>query len=1293
MRPTPGELDVFACPLDGIALIEASAGTGKTWNICALYLRQLLEKNLPVARLLVVTFTRAATAELFARIRERIAAILRAPGGGAPDGDAFILGLIASARTAGLDADEMRRRLQGALAMFDEAAIFTIHGFCQRALVDAPFSAGLSYTLEINENDSEARLDATRDFWRREVASVDAALANYLLACGDSPERWAKWLKEAQAYPLAHALWEEDKDGDENGKNDIGALTSELDRAYSEARRLWDGGDAPRRAIDENLGGLNKKSYKPALIDEAFRQWMAWLTADDARAGAVQKNGQGDKLHMFSAATLENKTNKGLLPPVHPFFNAAQTLLNARASLGNALEAARRRLLRRFIEEAGAELRRNKQATRRVAFDDILYNTHEALTSGHQPWLAAALHTRYPVALIDEFQDTDPLQLAIFRRIYAEEGRHGTLFLVGDPKQAIYSFRGADLQTYLGARNLADAHYTLGTNRRSAPALVAACNRLFSANPAVFMEPGLDFRPVRAHEPALRLIDRTPSGEEERGRGAALRLWRIPRGGNGNEDGGARENNAGGERLLRHEARNRAAAASAAEIARLLAAGRRNEICIGARGLMPTDVAVLVRTHREGGIMRRALAAKGVGSVELSQGSVFASSEAEELKRVLLAVADPARERLLKTALATMLMGWNASALEHLADDDNELVRQFERFAAWRENWLRHGFAFMLWRWMDEAGVAARLLALDDGERRLTNLLHLAELLQQEAGSDSPAVLLRLFARRRAENDKSEDALLRLESDRNLVQIVTIHRAKGLQYGIVFCPFLFDGYTQINQDGPMKLWHDANGGQIADWRHAPAEEEQTRIKAFLASEQNAETMRLIYVALTRAVHRCYLVIGCYGKKSRKSVSYKESTHSLLNWTISGSGMTPADWQKTDTSPAEIDARWRALAIEHGSNAIPTMHGGVSETSVWGAEAHAEPYRGIPDLQVGVTQNEDAITLDDLPSGEGEPLPPEDGQAVFSAPRAPKVREGWRLGSFSALASGAAHEDAARDHDARIARATLPENSATSIPDNDILFFPRGALAGDCIHAVFESLDFTRPETRASAIARALAIHPQTTGDAAHLTRMLAGLVDHVLAAPLLTDDDGGLRLSTVSMARRLTELQFYLPAPRLDADALNHWLAACGYKMPKLTFRDLTGYLKGYIDLVFEHAGRYWVLDWKSNHLGNTPADYAPAALEAEMSRSAYHLQHLLYTVALHRHLGLTLPGYDYERHFGGALYLFVRGLRPGWQINGAPTGVYRHRASKSLIESLDTLLAGKLPASVPIPVPGEQTR
>ncbi len=1320
------ELDVLSCPLDGIRLVEASAGTGKTWNICGLYLRLLLERALPVESLLVVTFTKAATAELSGRIRARIAETVGVLEGAVAAEDPFVTRLIDAALGRGLTHEQIVTRLRLALQTFDEAAIFTIHGFCQRALADTPFAAGLPYELELVEDDSALRLEAVQDFWRREVAGggLSPLLADYLLQCGDSPQAWADMLQRHMARPCARARWDDAVAGEEDAhaacmptEDDVdgaaaaadegtqGLAARRLDAAYAALQALAGRLDEAVAAVLGALAGLNANSYKPEGVARSAAQWRDWLAAGHALQPLPA--GKDSKLALLAADTLAARATaagrkSGLAPPQHPFFDAAAELLAARAAVDDSLSSARLRLLRRFLEHTASDLRQRKRERRQIAFDDILWNAHRALHDGEQPWLAAALHARYPVALIDEFQDTDPLQFGIFDRIYHAEGRHGTLFLVGDPKQAIYSFRSADLFTYLAARERTDSRHTLRHNQRSAPALIEACNRLFGANPAVFMMDGLDYVRVGAgSRERAQLQDDTASGPVP-----PLQLWRIPRDESGDEAGGGEGNEeGGGSRLPRALALQRAALATAAEIARLLAAGAQGRVRIGDTPLAPADIAVLVRSHGQGARMRRALAAFGVGSVELSQASVYHTDDAEELERVLLAVAEPLRERRVKAALATAAMGRDAAALARLAEDEGALLATLDAFARWRELWLGRGFGVMLRQWMADEGVAARLLARPDGERRLTNLMHLAELLQQDAGSAAPEALLRTLASRRADPGGGEAIQLRLESDRNLVQIVTIHRAKGLEYGVVFCPFLFDGYNRNGGDGPMRAWHDDDGTLVLDYRAGAGDDAE--VKARLRREQQAEDLRLIYVALTRAVHRCYLVVGSYASLSFGRRNHSEGGRSLLNWMVAGAGMSAQEWAAHKPTPAGIDAHWRALvsAATHG---------------------------GQPVMQ-----------LSELPAGEGAPLaPPATAGQRPRAQRPPPLPSGWRVGSFSALISGASHERAAQDHDA----AALPAReirllaaNVADVPDvagvlaaddrgtapsgvseqaapaalelqaglrphapaaDDILRFPRGPAAGDCMHAVFETIDFTDPTGWDEAIDAALAMHPQSLADGGgsgargaeqsrlRLRRMLRGLLEDVLSTTLLEAEgeaEGGapaLRLAELPRARRLVELGFHLPAPRLSAGQLNAWLAAQGYGVPRLGFADLDGYLKGFIDLVFEHGGRFWVLDWKSNHLGDQPEDYAPARLELAMQAHGYHLQHLIYSVALHRHLARSLPGYDPARHFGGALYLFVRGVRPQWRIDGWAAGVFHHRCPPATLRALDDLLAARVPAA-----------
>ena len=1237
-------LDVFTCELSGIRQIEASAGTGKTWNICGLYLRLLLESRLEVQRILVVTFTNAATAELRERIRQRIVDVLAVlhAGEGGEGGDEFVGPLLRTLRERhGLADDDMTRRLELALATFDEASIFTIHGFCQRALADTPFTAQMPLAMELVRDDSDWVAEAANDFWRRRIAAddLDAGLAGHLVAAKDSPAGFAALLKRHLGKPLARAAWPDDLEA-------AAAMPSDaLAEAHAVARDLWHG---ERTAIDDllrrSLGALSAVTYKEDTLKATFAAWDELLRGDD---GLAALDLSPPKLDLLVAARLAKGTKKNQVTPRHEFFDVAERLLDLRARATRALAYARLALLRQLLDEGARAQRDAKRRQRVIAFDDMLFNLHDRLTRGDSPWLAGALKTRFPAALIDEFQDTDPLQFAVFKTIYTtptpDALSDAPLFFVGDPKQAIYSFRNADLHTYLEAGRHAAARYSLAENQRSSEPLIRAMNALFGANSRAFMLEGLDYQEV-----AFGKKPRQPFTDTSAPR-APLQVWTLPPA----DDG---------EPMFQRDAQAAVVAATAGEIARLLGAARRGEVTLGRapdeRPLAAGDIAVLVRSNAQGTLIRQALTARGVGSVELSQASVFRSSDAEELDRVLTAVLEPARERTLKAALSTELMGQDATAIAALSDDESALLDAVQRFAGWRDVWVQRGVGFMLRRWLAEDRVAGRLLSRPDGERRLTNLLHLVECLH-EAGERhaSPDTLLRWFQSQRVSPDADDATQLRLESDQNLVQIVTIHKSKGLEYPIVFCPFLWSAPRSGRGDGLTGVaYHDDEGHAVIDYGHEfLPDARKDDIKARLRLEDSAESLRLAYVALTRAVHRCVIVAGCY-RTAGKYPSATASTRSLLNWLVAGDGMTPGEWFEHKNGHAPILARWQALA--EGS-----------------------------DGAIGVTP---------LPLDEAATLAPSrrsaDTLAALPAPRT--LPHGWRIGSFSAIAHGAAHDRSGVDHDLRAVDSTRVPAPAPAASDwmpaeDDPLHFPRGPAAGEAIHLAFEQIDFTDRTTWRAGIAAALhklrtmGVADAPGDDGADLrARMLGRLLEGTLDTPLPLHTPRPLRLADLPSARRLVELEFHLPSHRLDADALNAALAELGVAMPRLSFATLRGFLKGFIDLVFEHEGRFFVLDWKSNHLGDTPAHYGHAAMADAMRDQGYHLQYLLYLVALDRYLRRRIAGYDPERHLGGAVYLFVRGVRPDWrQADGTPAGVFFHRPAAGAIARLSALFDERVTA------------
>ncbi|VVE88438.1 exodeoxyribonuclease V subunit beta [Pandoraea bronchicola] len=1246
------DLDVFGCDLDGVCLIEASAGTGKTWNICALYVRLLLEKQLTVEQILVVTFTNAATAELRERIRGRLAGLVAAmaPVFGEDDDAAnedaedefpdfdpdasddplfnvMIAGLIDRGEMA---PKAIRDCLQTALRAFDQASIHTIHGFCQRALAEVPFAAGLPFAYELVPDDNGVRHDLAVEFWRRVVeplAAQDDGFAAWLVDRKRSPGTLTDQLARRLKKPMSELRWPPAVDGDAQTSPDSALLAT-----YAVASDCWEAeasviADLMRAA----LPSYKKNIYHETSLAQAVSAWQRYLNARDA--GALLS----PKAELLTTTRLAKDIKKGETPPDHRFFEMADVLVRARADADERYAMQWLRILREWLTQAPDQLALRKRELRVVSFDDLLGNIARALTQ--HPDLADALRARYPCALIDEFQDTDPLQFAIFSAVYGQRATSapdetpGPMFMVGDPKQAIYSFRAADLHTYLAARENADAAYTLAVNQRSTPAIIEAGNRLFGANDRAFVLDGLEYPPVR---PGAR---RRPPFSDVR-EVADFTVWWLP-----DDD----------EPLSKDEAQQACARATAAEVARLLAGASRHEVRVGERPLAPADIAVIVQTHRQGALMKAMLAEHAVGSVELTQDSVFASEEAETLLRVLRAVESPGDVRALRAALATELFGLDATALYRMQTSeasDAEAIAWIERLQRYRQLWSDRGFSAMWRTLMRELGLAARLVAQSGGERRLTNFMHLAELAQARwAEQPGMPALLRWLASQRNVSG-GEEAQLRLESDQNLVQIVTVHKSKGLEYGVVFCPFLWDGAVRDGGSLDGLEYHD---GPTAVIDFTDAAGKGSPAAAALRQEQSAEQARLLYVALTRAVYRCYLAAGIYS--SRRSV--KEACGGMLNWLAAGQGMAFDAWitstVDTDERVATIRSAWKVLA------------GG--------------PLAVVP-LPTGAALDAGARVVHDA------------APEITTRASTRALREVWRIGSFSGLLAGmhtgpqlgggqlSAPERTRPDYDAQANAgptfALPPEGDDAWPPLDDILRFPRGPAAGESLHRVFELADFQSRAQWPHAVSRALRERPPGRGAEHNDTwrAMMMNMLADTLATPLRP----GLHLADVALTERLTEMEFTYPADAVSLDALRGLLRQFGYPDLPLDATVLRGYLKGFIDLVFRHSGQWWILDWKSNYLGTAPENYGADGLREAMAEHGYHLQYLLYTLALHRYLQRRMPHYDYDRDMGGSLYLFVRGVRPDWasaHLAGDDVpGVFFDKPSREMVEALDRLFA-----------------
>lgn len=1195
--PPTRPLDLLAEPLEEQRLVEASAGTGKTHTLADLYLRLVLEGDRTVDQILVVTFTVAATAELRERIRGRLEAARRGflRETAADPADSVLLGLLT--RTA--DRAAAARRLARAVQGFDEAAILTIHGFCQRVLRESAFESGQPFEAELIPDEGEILQEVVDDFWRKTLYEGPRLLVDYLLRNTWTPEGLAKTIRPYLGR-ASLAIRPPAPAGPPGAE-------ARYEAAYREAREIW---QADRAAVEALLRGqtaLHGGKYPPKSLAGWLEEVDAFLCPAEAHAA------WRERLQKFAAGSLAAGVKRGGAPPAHPFFDACGRLAEAWQPLAADLASRKRALELALLDYGRRELAIRKERRQLTAYQDLLSRLERALAAPHGAALAEGLRRRYTAALIDEFQDTDPTQYAIFRRIYGGSGL--PVFLVGDPKQAIFGFRGADIFAYLAAGRDARARRTLVLNWRSTPGLVQAVNAVFGGAREPFLFPEIAFHPVQAAEkPREALV--LPDDD-----GAPLRLRCLPR-----ADQGAP--------LAKGPAAEAATQATAAEIARLLAAAGRGEARIGGRPLAGGDIAVLVRTNAQADRIRAALLARGVSSVQLGEASVFASREAEEIERVLIAVAEPGREPAGRAALATDLFGLGGHDLEALLEDEAAWEARASAFQEYQALWRDQGFIQMFRRLMRAEGVAERLLAFEDGERRLTNALHLAELLHAAAAADHlgmEALIDWLAARRRDGEATPEEAQLRLESDEELVKIATVHKSKGLQYPLVFCPFLWDVSLRGPKEGLGVLFHDPEaGGRITLDAGSPRIEEA---QALADREALAESLRLTYVAMTRAEHRCTIVWGAINGGELSGLAY------LLH--------QPPDPEPGAELVATVCSRARAL----DDRELQT------------------------DLARLARRAEGTIAVEWLPR-ETAPLPaPAAGSpALLRARRfGGSIPRGWQVTSFSGLTAGAHRE--APDYDAFRAPEGRPAAGPAGRAFGDIADFPRGIRAGLFMHALFAGLDFARADRAAIEVAAEQSLREH--GFDAAWRSAVADMLERVLATPL--QPDAGLRLGGVERTERLDELTFHYPIARLDPRRLAVLLRSHGHaaavpgRVQELHFDPVHGYMTGAMDLVFAAAGRYYLADYKSNWLGQGPEAYRAARLPQVMTREAYDLQYLIYAVALARYLSQRLPDFRYERDFGGVFYLFVRGMDPA---RGGGCGVYHDCPSEALIHALDRFLA-----------------
>lgn len=1212
-------IDALTFPLSGTRLIEASAGTGKTYTIAALYVRLILGHGLSGTELLppdilVVTFTDAATKELRERIRARLTQAAGYFRNKAVDSDDFLQRLRADYPEELWSA--CAYRLELAANWMDEAAVYTIHGWCNRMLQQHAFDSGSLFRQEVDTDDQELLNQVVRDYWRQFFYPLSATACQAVYQLASTPDSLAQRLK-----PL---LFETEALGLDCADKEIADTFQawenwEIHRCILEtkAREQWlqNQPDLALLLTDASQNGwLNGNLYRKTGFDSKLQQMAAWATGDELDL---------DSLTKFARQKLQKGLTKAHQDKSPLFEQAAFQAIDTLAEhCATEIDIADN-ITRHAIKWIRARYETEKLRIARMTFHDMLTRLDSALQNQNGDRLADTIRQQYPIALIDEFQDTDPVQYRIIARLYPADADHGLgCFMIGDPKQAIYSFRGGDIFTYLKAHQATQGrHYTLGTNFRSTQALVAGVNQVFSHADSLQAEGAFCFKHDN-HNP-LPFIPVAAQGREDswvisQQSAPALTLWSL----------------ASDAAVGMPEYRQQMAETTASEIVRLL-----HSAAIGQTGfqnktgeispLQPADIAILVRSSHEAKVMRNALSNRQLRSVYLSEReSIYASPEAGDMLIWLKALAQPRDERKVRAALSTATLGWSYQTLQQLTLNESAWEQELERFLAYQQRWLKDGILPTLRQLMSDYELPTRLMHSPDGERRLTNLLHLAELLQQASSHlEGEAALIRHLAETIAASDQTaENSVIRLESDANLIKVITIHKSKGLEYPLVFLPFICSFREVGGRNNRYYRYHDENLNLRIDLS------KNDDIKAISDKERLQEDLRLLYVAITRARYACWLGIAAIKINSKSCQLDKSALGYLLGWQA---GMAGSELINRLTQ-----LKGSCLSID------------ICELP----EANASLYQP--------TQTH--LALD---------------RACLSSVN---INDYWWIASYSALQSeplntgmprlSIKQDEAENYREDKHSDETDPSTALQAIPASGIHGLPRGAGPGVLIHECLEQCaqsgfkTVRAHPTLGRQLIENVFIHTQWLDKHDLLQQGLNQWLNLALLP------DSSLSLSDLDTAHYQAEMEFLLGADNVDVmavDALIQRHTFSGQLRPRLLANQINGLLKGFIDLVFVHNGQYYVLDYKFNALGNSDADYTQPALDSAMLSKRYDLQAVLYLLALHRLLKTRLgDDYEYDNHVGGYVYLFLRGAQ------SATAGRMFAKPPKILIESLDALFS-----------------
>lgn len=1112
------EFNVLELSLKGKNMVEASAGTGKTYSIAILVLRLLLEEKKDISRILMVTFTNKAVGELADRVRKFVKTALRYledPGLEVEQEIKFII----DRQIKTSDKEAIAKLLKNALYNMDEAPIQTIDSFAGECLTSYAFETGRPFGQELITDYSKVVENSVQEFWRENITNKN----------DDEFKQLKKYISFKNFQQLVYSII--------NGKNYYydKHILNDLTKQEEKYREIWEANlEEYCSRIDnldvhlENVGPATKRNLK-----EEFRELAKFKKCIQLKRNHKALETLTEYLFEEEIQLYKN-WQSGWDAPVHQLFNTCAT---------------------KVTTEVNEYFSKNNLIT----YKQVLDKLHEKIKENDH--LQEILSNRYDAVFIDEFQDTNKTQYEIYDSAF---GKNNLIFYIGDPKQSIYGFRGADIESYTKAAQGIDHYHTMNVSFRSTENMTKALN--------VFFKPTDDFDTFHTAEPS-------ESAEEK----FSINYIPITSGKKDKNAVGVTDaaGNAVPLKIFTEEKKEDISYHSVTLVKNLLGPEYR----LNDKKIEPSNIAILVRNGYEGEDLKHKLTAAGIKAITVNDEKIFSAKEARSVSYLLEAVESPNRGTINR-ALLTELTHYSRRELVELDED-----RLSEMFRKYRELWVESGVYAMLRKFMDEFGVIHYLMKekSEDGLRSLSNLTQLAEILQQEElhNQAGPTGLRKyLNFQITSPNTVGDEYEQRIESDEDAVRIYNIHKAKGLQFPIVIAPYLD---LDDSKEWGFNTFRDPVDNVYKFYAKGLA---PVAAGDLYIQQNTQENRRLLYVTLTRAEYNCFV--------------FKQSG--------TDSALTPF-----------MEALHTNQKIE-----------GIIEISEF----------NLPE-DVEIDQDEQKT------ENWGEALKPGKNKLKDKY---------WRKMSFSGLSAKGP--------------AVLKENSAEELKGYDQFIFkemPGGKNMGNLLHELFENIDFKNTQGHKEILENTVdRYYPQKK----ELSGKLEELIPAVLKAKIKFGEDEEVNLDKLEETDKICELEFDFPSRPFKLSQLRDVPDLNGFRIfhKKWPFSP-EGMLTGFVDLIFKQNKKYYILDWKSNYLGDTLEHYKRKVLVAAMNQNNYHLQYLIYTVAVKKYLESRLgDGFDYERDFGGVIYMFLRGNR-----QGRKTGVFTTIPSVEQVKYLEDLFFNEL--------------